>query len=193
MLVTDNACTLVEASTSFADALLITKSLGLERKKTKMEKKKEKREVEKAITKKVNEHFAEKAAIPLLVEGESKRKYHRKRLAQSFCSPGDEQPAQKRKKTHSPNFEHVTWDTSQLEVTLHNWAMGTLINWTNVARERGFQVRCKRHIFLLCTCASFGGCFRNFLCRRGLSSLRYRPIGIWMPQPYSTDLRWRIV
>ncbi|ORU92172.1 MAG: hypothetical protein A6F71_08585 [Cycloclasticus sp. symbiont of Poecilosclerida sp. M] len=39
--------TLVEASTSFADALLITKSLGLERKKTKMEKKKEKREVEK--------------------------------------------------------------------------------------------------------------------------------------------------
>ena len=31
-------------------------------------------------------------------EGESERKYHRKRLAQSFCSPG-EQPQPKRKKT----------------------------------------------------------------------------------------------
>lgn len=75
--------------------------------------------------------------MALLVEGESKRKYHRKRLAQSFCSPGDEQPAQKRKKPHSPNFDHVTWDTSQLEATLHNWPMGTHINWTTVARDHG--------------------------------------------------------
>ena len=59
--------------------------------------------------KKVNECFAEKAAITLLTEGESKRKYHRKRLAQSFCSPHEQPPAKKRK-THSPSFENVLWD-----------------------------------------------------------------------------------
>ncbi len=61
------------ASTSFTDALLNTRSIGLEKKKTKMEKKKEKREIEKELTRKVNKQFAEKAAITLLVEGESKR------------------------------------------------------------------------------------------------------------------------
>jgi hypothetical protein len=47
--------------------------------------------------KKVNECFAEKAAITLLTEGESKRKYHRKQLAQSFCSPHEQPPAKKKK------------------------------------------------------------------------------------------------
>ena len=128
-----------EASTSFTDALVRTKSLRLDRRKTKTEKRKEKRQIEKSITKQVNDFFAEKAAISMLVEGESKRKYHRKRLAQSFCSPGEEQPAQKRQKHHSPNFEHVSWDTARLESTLRNWPVGSNINWTAVARNHGIQ------------------------------------------------------
>lgn len=85
--------------------------------------------------KKVTEHFAEKAAITLLTEGESKRKYHRKRLAQSFCSP--EEPQSKRKKTHSPNFERVSRDTEKLRTTLLNWPTETLINWSEVGQEHG--------------------------------------------------------
>ena len=86
-----------EASTSFTDSLLKTKSVGLERKKSKIEKKKEMRDMHRQVTKKINECFAEEAAITLLTEGESKQKYQRKRIAQSFCSP-DNQPQRKKKK-----------------------------------------------------------------------------------------------
>ncbi len=51
-------------------------------------KNKEKRDMQKHVVKMVNEQLN-------IIEGESKRKYHRKRLAQSFWSP--EEP--KRKKT----------------------------------------------------------------------------------------------
>ena len=87
---------------------------------------------------KVNESFAENATITLLVEGESKRKYHRKRLAQSFATP-EENPQPKRQKKHSPNFENVPWDTQKLESTLRNWPPGTPINWSAVAREHDIQ------------------------------------------------------
>ena len=90
------------------------------------------------VTKKINECFAEKAAITLLTEGESKRKYQRKRIAQSFCSP-DNQPRRKKKKTHSPNFENVPWDSQQLKTTLRNWPTGNSINWSVVGREHGIS------------------------------------------------------
>ena len=87
-----------ETNTTFRDAILKEKSLGLENKKKKTyERKKEKREMQKKFTKQVNEKFAEKAAITMLVEGESKRKYNRKRLAQSFTTPN--QVPSKRPKT----------------------------------------------------------------------------------------------
>lgn len=87
-----------EGSSSFTDTLATTKSSGLERKKTSYEKSKEKKVMQKRIVTSVNESFSKKAAITLLTENESKRKYHRKLLAQSFCSP-EEQPQTKRRKT----------------------------------------------------------------------------------------------
>lgn len=132
----NRACT-NEAGTSFTDALLQTKSASLERKKTSNEKRKEKRNIQRDITKKVNEQFAQTAAITLLTEGESKRKYHRKRIAQSFCSPED-QPKPKRKK-HSPNFENITWDTEKLRETLQNWPTCKPVNWSAVAREHNIH------------------------------------------------------
>ena len=89
----------VEASTSFTDALVRTNTSGLEKKCLK-EKRKERVKVQKELTKAVNKHFAEKAAISMLTECESKRKYHRKRMAQSFHSP-QEQPPAKKSKSHS--------------------------------------------------------------------------------------------
>ena len=76
----------VEASTSFTDALVRTNTSGLEKKCPK-EKRKERVKVQKEHTKAVNKHFSEKAAISMLTECESKRKYHRKRMARSFHSP----------------------------------------------------------------------------------------------------------
>ena len=61
----------------------MTVTSSLEKKKSQNEKRKEKRELHKQLTKKINEEFADNAAISLLTEGDSKRKYHRKRLAQT--------------------------------------------------------------------------------------------------------------
>lgn len=111
------------------------RAIALERKKSQSEKKKEKRKIQRDIVTKVNESFAETATITLLTEGESKRRYHRKRLAQSFSTPELNPPQPKKAKKHSPNFENVSWDTANLETTLRNWPPGTPINWSAVARE----------------------------------------------------------
>ena len=124
------------ASTSFADAVVSTSSSGLEKKKSQSEKRKEKVKVQKEITKAVNEHFAEKAAISMLTENESKRKYHRKRMHQSFHSP-QEQLAAKKSKSHSPNFSNVTWDKEKLRETLENWPADVTMNWSQVGRDHG--------------------------------------------------------
>ena len=84
-----------EASTSFTNALVSTKSSGLEHKKSKKDKRREKVKVQKELTRAVNDHFAEKAAIFMLTECESKRKYHHKRLSQSFESPQEQPPEKK--------------------------------------------------------------------------------------------------
>ena len=126
----------MEASTSFTDALVKTKSSGLEKKKSQKDKKAERVKVQKQLIKAVNNHFAENAAISMLTECESKRKYHRKRMAQSFHSP-QEQPPAKKSKSHSPNFDNVCWDKEKLLETITNWPVGTTINWSQVAKEHG--------------------------------------------------------
>ena len=125
-------------STSFADVIDQTRSIGLEKRKSRNEKRKERRRQQKDITTRVNEHFADKAAITLLTEGESKRKYHRKRLAQSYYSP-EVRPPNPKKKKHSPNFSNVSWDTEQLQSTLENWPTGVPINWSAVGKAHGIQ------------------------------------------------------
>lgn len=72
----------------------------------------------------------------MLAEGESKSKYHRKRLLQYFTTPPSEPPA-KKKKSHSPDFSKVCWDTEKLKATLENWPPTTTINWSAIAREHG--------------------------------------------------------
>ena len=122
-----------EASTSFTDALVSINSSGLEKKKGKRDKRREKVKLQKEFTKKVNDLFAEKAAISMLTECESKRKYHRKRMSQSFHSP-QEQPPAKKIKTHSPDFSKVAWDKEKLKDTIENWPIGTTINWSNAGQ-----------------------------------------------------------
>lgn len=116
--------------------MVATKSSGLQ--KVSGERKKEIVNIKKQVTTAVNAQFAKNAAISMLTECESKRKYHRKRMAQSFCT--DTQPPAK-KKSHSPDFSKVSWDIEKLKETLKNWPPGTTINWSAVAREHGIQGR----------------------------------------------------
>lgn len=82
-----------QASTSFIDAVTANSST-LEKRKGYRVRRKEKINMQRELTKKVNKHFADTAAITLLTEGESKRKYHRK---QSFCTPQEQAAATKEK------------------------------------------------------------------------------------------------
>ena len=125
-----------EASTSFADALVETKTLGLEKKKSKKDMRQEKIKMQKELARSVSEHFSENAAISMLTQGESKRKYHKKRMAQSFHSP-KEQPPAKKTKSHSPNFSLVTWDKEKLRESLENWPPNKAMNWSEIARDHG--------------------------------------------------------
>lgn len=125
-----------EVGSTFTEALLQNKSLRLERKKNSTEKRREKRQLHREVTHKISESFAENAAISMLTEGESMRKYHRKRLAQSFHAPKPAPPA-KKLKSHSPNFSNVPWDAENLKVTLQTWPSDELINWSAVAKENG--------------------------------------------------------
>ena len=122
-----------EAGTSFNDAVVLNKSSGLQKR---TDKRAEMVKVKKQLTKAVNEQFSEKAAISMLSECESRRKYHRKRMAQSFCT-STPPPAKKKKKSHSPDFSNVTWDKEKLKETLENLPEGTVINWSQVARDHG--------------------------------------------------------
>ena len=120
---------------SFTESMSKTKSSGLETKKTKKEKRKYKVKIQKECIKEINVQFADNAATSMLGQCESKRSYHRKRLAQSFQSP---QPA-KKIKSHSPNFSSVDWSKEDLRESVENWPPDTVINWSQVARENGIS------------------------------------------------------
>lgn len=70
---------------SFIDsALKVGKSLGIERKKSEVEKRKNKRKLKWEFCRAVNQQFAKNAGVAFLAENESFRGYQRKRLSQSF-------------------------------------------------------------------------------------------------------------
>ena len=112
-----------EAGLSFIDAVVQDRSLRLERKKTSCGSKKERRGVQREVSKKVR--FTDSATIAV----ESNQ---RKSLDQL-----EEPPAAKRSKSHSPNFDKVAWDTERLRATLENWPRDTTINWSAIARSHG--------------------------------------------------------
>ena len=126
-----------EASTSFTDALVQSKSSGLERKKSRNERRKEKLKIQKDVVKSVNKQFSETAAMSMLSRGESKSQFHRKRMDQSFETP---QPA-KKLKSHSPDFSTVPWDKEKLRECIESWTPNTPTNWSQVARDHGTLVR----------------------------------------------------
>ena len=76
-----------QTNITFREALVKDMSYGQERKKIQYEKKKEKRELERKFTKQVNKCFAEKAAITLLSEGESKMQIPSEKASPVFYNP----------------------------------------------------------------------------------------------------------
>ncbi len=118
---------------TFIQQLVSTRKLGIQRKKTPCQRKKEKRAVLRNIRNNLKLQLADKATISLLVENESVSKYSRKRITQAFETPTDNEPSSKKK--HSPSFETVTWDKDKVLADAQNWPAGEKINWSWLGRE----------------------------------------------------------
>ena len=111
---------------SFVDSVLVNcKEVPISKKTLKSEKK----QILRRCRDHINQQFRENAALTLLSEDESLRSYQRKRLAQSF-----ECATPPKKKSHSPNWENVAWDTQSVLRDLQEWPEGRVINWSEFAR-----------------------------------------------------------
>ena len=118
----------------FTDTLLTHGESQLQRKPTQAEMKKRRRQIYKKCRDKENDRLKETASMAVLMEDESLRSYQRKRLAQNFETP----PTKKARttKSHSPNFENVSWDKESVLRDLRNHPPAPPpINWQKFAEE----------------------------------------------------------
>ena len=120
--------------TSFADALVKCGQAGLQQKVSKGEKKKARRAIYRKCRDQENAALKRSSAI---VEDESMRSYQRKRKRQYF----EHTPQAKRfkpTKSHSPNFDNITWDEEKLLHDLQQLPPAPpSLNWQEFAREHG--------------------------------------------------------
>jgi hypothetical protein len=99
--------------TSFTDSLANCGNTGVQKKPTRAENKKRLRNVYRKCRDQENQALQRAAAIAVLTEDESIRAYQRKRKRQYFePTPPTKRP--KSVKSHSPNYDNVTWDKDQL-------------------------------------------------------------------------------
>ena len=98
---------------SFTESLVNCGNTGIQKKPTRAENKKRLRDVYRKCRDQENQALQRAAAITVLTEDDSIRAYQRKRTRQYFePTPPTKRP--KSVKSHSPNFDNVTWDKDQL-------------------------------------------------------------------------------
>ena len=105
----------------------------VEKSKSQSEKLSEKRKMLKKCRDTIYEGFKKTIPEMILKENESIKAYTRKRKAQYFAH----NPA-KKKKSHSPTFDNVSWDTATVLDDLKKAeTLGQKITWSSFAREHG--------------------------------------------------------
>ena len=124
-----------------------------------LNRKKKLRTVYRKCRDKENESLKQLVPAAVLVEDESLRAYQRKRSLQHFETP----PAKRKpdNKSHSPNFESVTWDKQALlrDLQQHPPAPPP-INWQNFAREHNIPG------------SNCGQIVKEFACESGIDTVR---------------------
>ena len=109
-------------------------NITLQVKPSRVEKKKKLRAVYRKCRDKENQSLNQLVPAAVLVEDESIRGYKRKRSLEHFETP----PAKRKqtKKSHSPNFDTVTWDKEAVLCDLQQHPPAPPpINWQKFARE----------------------------------------------------------
>lgn len=122
--------------TSFTESLIKYGKENIQKKPSALEKKKKRREIYRQCRDKENEALKRSSAIAVLTEDESIRGYQRKRKRQYF----DTTPPAKQAKTksHSPDFNTVTWDKDKVLLDLQQYPPAPPpINWLQFAKEHG--------------------------------------------------------
>ena len=99
------SCSFSESAIEFCG-----RSENIEKKRSRVEKQREKRKIQRSITSHVNTQLRDTAAMSFLSEKESMNSYQRKRLFQSFEKP-DEPRA---KRSHIPQSGTVDFDVEKL-------------------------------------------------------------------------------
>ena len=125
---------------SFTDVITKCPNAALQKRKTTVEKKREKRQLVRKCVQHIQDTLRTNDATMVLNEGLSLRTYNRIHLAQGFESAKMKNERANsnagKKKTHSPSMEeNVTWDTTAALNELKNWSEDKKINWSQVARQ----------------------------------------------------------
>ena len=122
---------------SFTEAAIKHGKRQLERKRSKNEKRKERRTLLKKCRDKMTTQLSESTPMMVLAENESLKSYKRKRVLQTY----EEAPSTKKSKTsHSPNFDMVEWDKERVLEDLQSLPQDQKpINWSKFAREHGVK------------------------------------------------------
>ena len=120
---------------SFTDVITKCPNAALQKRKTTVEKKREKRQLVRKCVQHIQDTLRTNDATMVLNEGLSLRTYNRIHLAQGFESAKMKNERANsnagKKKTHSPSMEeNVTWDTTAALNELKNWSEDKKINWS---------------------------------------------------------------
>ena len=127
---------------SFLDSALKNgKGLGIERKKSAAERRRDKRKLQREFRDTVTQQFAMNAGISFLAENESFRGYQRKRLSQSFEL---NQPGKVR--SHVPCEANVSCYRDAVLEKLSQWPDDELVNWSELARQCNIEGKNKGQI-----------------------------------------------
>ena len=126
---------------SFIDAVTRLPGSHLQAKPTSVDKRREKRKIQRDCKQEIESHYKQTDALTLLAEGSSMQSYKRLRLSQSFESPKYKRARERvknstpKEKKHSPSFENATWDKVKVLEELRTFPIDSIINWSQFARE----------------------------------------------------------
>ena len=127
-----------EFGESFIDAVIEVPGSEVQKNPTPVEKKREKRRIQRDCKNKIEDNYNQTDAMDILAGGMSMSRYKRLRLSQSFESPEAKRArstAIPTKKKHSPTLQETKWDKEQVLRDLRNFPTDQQINWSKFARE----------------------------------------------------------
>ena len=110
---------------------------GIEKRKSRQEKKRQARQIQRKCCDAANDQYTSTAALTFLSQNESVQGYQRKRLMQSF----EQLPSGRPEKSHIPSKDNHTQDTDAIVKEVQMWPESQQMNWSEIARRHNVPGR----------------------------------------------------